>query len=228
MNTYQRKDGSTPFYLEKSLNSVFNQTYQNFKIFLIGDKYEDNSEFEKICSKYDKNKLYYENLPFAKERDVYTNKHAIWSYAGCYSYNYGISKALECGYEYICHLDHDDEWYPNHLEEIIKIIEKLKPLWICTKSEYVNGRILPTVNSTEEIIPFMPIPEGLIHSSVCMNLKDIPLRYRDIFAETGKIGLPGDADMWHRVRDYLFSINQTGYLVNKITCKHIEEGYERR
>ena len=61
----------------------------------------------------------------------------------------------------------------------------------------------------------------------CMNLKLIPLRYRDIYAETGEIGLPGDADMWARVRDYLSSIGQNGYLINKITCKHLEEGYER-
>lgn len=227
INTYQRKDGSTPHYLRRALDSVFNQTHQDFKIFIIGDKYENDLEFREIFSKYDNKKLYFENLPFAKERDVYTNKFAIWSYAGCYSYNYGIEKAIEDGFEYVCHLDHDDEWYPNHLEELVKVIKIYNPLWICTKSEYVGNRILPIVHTEEEVIPFLPIPEGLIHSSVCMNLKSIPLRYRDLYAETGKIGLPGDADMWVRVRDYLTSIKQHGLLINKITCKHKEEGYER-
>ena len=49
--TYQRKDGTTPFFLQKALDSIFSQTYQNFKIFLIGDKYEDNEEFVNIISK---------------------------------------------------------------------------------------------------------------------------------------------------------------------------------
>lgn len=227
INTYQRSDGSTPFYLKRALDSIFNQSYQNFKIFVIGDKYEDDSEFKQICSIYNNEKLYFENLPFAKERDVYTDKWAIWSYAGCYSYNYGIDKAINDGFEYVCHLDHDDEWYPNHLEELNKVIEIYSPLWLCTKSEYVNNRVLPVINSNDEVIPFLPLPEGLIHSSVCMNLKKMPLRYVDIYAETGKIGMPGDAYMWKRVREYLQSNNQTGYLINKITCKHKEEGYER-
>jgi 3-oxoacyl-[acyl-carrier-protein] synthase-3 len=39
--TYQRKDGSTPFYLKRCLDSIFKQDYSNFKIFIIGDKYEN-------------------------------------------------------------------------------------------------------------------------------------------------------------------------------------------
>jgi glycosyltransferase involved in cell wall biosynthesis len=45
--TYQRKDGSTPRLLTRALDSIFSQTYQNFKIYLIGDRYENNDEFNK-------------------------------------------------------------------------------------------------------------------------------------------------------------------------------------
>jgi hypothetical protein len=45
ISTYQRPDGNTPHLLKRTLESVLNQTYQNFKIFLIGDKYEDQEEF---------------------------------------------------------------------------------------------------------------------------------------------------------------------------------------
>ena len=51
--TYQRKNGTTPFYLKRAIDSVFSQTYKNFKIIIIGDRYEDNDEFNKICSQYD-------------------------------------------------------------------------------------------------------------------------------------------------------------------------------
>ena len=89
ITTYQRKDGTTPLMLKRALDSIFNQEYQNFKIYVIGDKYENNEEFELIFKNYPKDKIYYENLPIAYERDRYTDKWLIWSYAGCYANNYG-------------------------------------------------------------------------------------------------------------------------------------------
>jgi glycosyltransferase involved in cell wall biosynthesis len=227
ITTYQRKDGTSPTVLKRALNSVFNQDYQNFKIYVIGDKYENNKEFESIFIDYPKDKIYYENLPIAYERDRYTDKWLIWSYAGCYANNYGINKSVNDGFDYVCHLDHDDEWYPNHLSSLNKAILETNSLWLCTKSEYVGGKILPTIHGNE-LIPILPIPQGLIHSSTCINFKKIPLRHRNVYEETGKLGLPGDADLWDRIAKFFKETNQTGCLVNKITCKHIEEGYERR
>jgi glycosyltransferase involved in cell wall biosynthesis len=227
ITTYQRKDGSTPFFLKRALDSIFKQDYQKFKIYVIGDKYDNNSEFESIFDGYPKDKIYFENLPFAKERDSYTDKWLIWKYAGCFANNYGINKSIEDGYEYVCHLDHDDEWYPNHLSSLNYAIEKTNSLWLCTKSEYVSNMILPRVNVSEDLTPFFPMPEGLIHSSTCINFKKIPLRHRNVFEETGSSGLPGDADLWDRISKYLHQNNLTGTLINRVTCKHIEEGYER-
>ena len=227
ITTYQRKDGKTPMFLKRAIDSIMNQEYQNFKIFIIGDKYEDNKEFEEICKSYPQNKIYYENLPEAKERDKYSDKWLIWMYAGCYASNYGINKSVKDGYDYVCHLDHDDEWYPDHLTLLNDAIIKTNSLWLCTKSEYVNNMVLPSIISNDLYVPFLPEPERLIHSSTCINFKEIPLRYRNVFEETRQKGLPGDADLWLRIKNYLIGINQTGCLVNKITCKHIEEGYER-
>lgn len=228
ITTYQRNDGGTPMFLKRALDSVFKQDYQNFKIYVIGDKYEDNSEFESIFKDYPKDKIYYENLPFAYERDRFTDKWLIWKYAGVFANNYGINKSIIDGYEYVCHLDHDDEWYGNHLSELNDAILKTGALWLCTKSEYIANRILPVVNSKLELVPFNPVPEGLIHSSTCINFKKIPLRHRNVFDETGKSGLPGDADLWLRIAKYLTDTNQKGILVNKVTCKHVDEGFERK
>lgn len=228
ITTYQRKDGTTPHVLKRALNSVFNQDYKNFKIFVIGDKYENNLEFESIFNQYPKDKIYYENLPFAKERDTYNDKWLVWKYGGCFANNYGINKSIESGHEYVCHLDHDDEWYFNHLSSLNDAIIKTKSLWLCTKSEYVFNMVLPSIQGDNELIDFYPIPEGLIHSSTCINFKKLPLRHRNVFEETGVSGLPGDADLWLRISNYLKENNLNGILINKITCKHIEEGYERK
>jgi glycosyltransferase involved in cell wall biosynthesis len=228
ITTYQKKDGSTPKLLRKALDSVFNQDYKDFMIFIIGDKYENNDEFLEICKSYDQEKIYYENLPFAAERDKYDDKWLIWSYGGCYANNYGINKSIDMGFEYVCHLDHDDEWLPNHLSSIKYAIDRTNSLFICTKSQYTNGTILPTQNSDLELIPFIPRGGQLIHSSTCINFKKIPLRHRNIYEETGSLGSPGDFDMWERIGHYLKINKLEGCIVNKITCKHLDEGYERR
>ena len=227
--TYYRKDGSTKECLTKALDSVFNQTYQDFKVYLIGDKYENNDEIIEIVSKYDSNKIYFENLSYAKERDLYSDKWVIWSYGGVNAVNIGIDKSLSDGYEYICHLDHDDYWETTHLEEINKCIELTGSDWICTKSTYNNPRnFLPKINSDELYVPFYPTYAGLIHSSVCMNFRKIPLKYRDIFEETQKLGLPADGDLWERTKGYIISNNLISICINKLTCHHDEEGFERK
>ena len=225
--TYQRKDGSTPKYLTRALDSVFNQTYKNFKIYLIGDRYEDNEEINNIVSKYDSSRLEFKNLSVAKERDFYTNKNALWSYGGVNATNIGVDKSLSEGFDYICHLDHDDTWSEDHLMEISKCIESTSTDWVCTKSKYLSDRILPVVIHSEHYTEFLPRGRSLIHSSVCMNFKTIPLKYRDILGETGQVGEPADADLWDRCREYILKHNLKSYVINKLTCYHEEEGYER-
>lgn len=227
MSTYYRKDGSTIKYLTRALDSVFNQTHQDFKIYLIGDRYENLEEINFLLLKYDKTKIYFENLPIAKERDFYTNKNALWSYGGVNAINRSIEVSLNEGNNYICHLDHDDYWEKNHLENINNCILETGADWICTKSFYVNNLVYPNVSGNGKYINFLPKPESLIHSSVCMNFHSIPLLYRDLFDETGIVGLPSDAELWKRSSEYILKNNLKSILINEITCNHIEEGYER-
>jgi glycosyltransferase involved in cell wall biosynthesis len=229
ISTYYRKDGSTSHYLTKALDSIFNQTHQDFIIYLIGDRYENEKEINEIVSKYDKTKILFTNLEIAKERDLYTDKWVIWSYGGVNAVNYGIDQSIKDGNYIICHLDHDDWWYPNHLEEINKCIELTGADWVCTKSTYANpSKFLPNILTTDLYTPFHPRSSSLIHSSVCMNFKTIPLRYRNIFEETQKLGAPADADLWERARGLIIKNNLKSYYINMLTCRHDEEGYERK
>jgi glycosyltransferase involved in cell wall biosynthesis len=225
--TYYRWDGSTLTYLKRALDSVFNQTHQDFKIYLIGDRYEHPNEVESLISNYDQSKITFVNLDVAKERDFYSNKFAIWSYGGVNATNYGVDLSMSEGNYYICHLDHDDEWDSSHLETIKQCIELNNSDWICTKSRYVHNLVFPKINTDELYVDFIPKPETLIHSSVCMNFKTIPLKYRDLFDETGVVGLPADAELWYRCGKYILENNLKSTLINKITCSHIEEGFER-
>ena len=64
--TYYRSDGSTLSHLKKALDSLFNQTHQDFKIYLIGDGYEHPNEIETLISNYDQSKILFVNLDVAK------------------------------------------------------------------------------------------------------------------------------------------------------------------
>jgi hypothetical protein len=59
---------------------------------------------------------------------------------------YGIDIGLELGLEYICHLDHDDYWHPQHLEIINYTIENTQDAsFINTCSTYFDS-YLPELN----------------------------------------------------------------------------------
>ena len=101
--TYQRPDGGTPEYLFRALNSIKEQHHQDFKLFLIGDNYEDNDEFESLAtSVLDPEKVYFENLPVAEERSIYTD-YNLWCCGGVNAMNTGIQRALEQGFDWIAH-----------------------------------------------------------------------------------------------------------------------------
>jgi glycosyltransferase involved in cell wall biosynthesis len=225
--TYQRPDGKTPFYLKRALESIKNQTYQNFKIFLIGDKYDNNDEFMSFSEEIENNKIYIENLPSAYEREKYiNNKGILWTCGGIYASNYGIDIALKEGYDYICRLDHDDFWNSTHLENFKNLIDLHNPDFMCSKSIHFNRRTLPDIQNKDKYIKFLPGPSGLIKSSTCINQKSIPLRIRNVFEETGR-AYPGDADLWTRLRKYIEENDLISYCVNETTCNHLEEGYSK-
>jgi glycosyltransferase involved in cell wall biosynthesis len=227
MATYKKLDGSTPFYLKRALDSIFNQTYQDFKIFVIGDKYEDHNEFLSIVSQYPPDKIFYENLSFAKERDKYQNNEmALWCAGGVYATNHAIDLALQEGFSYICQLDHDDYWTPEHLQNFNDVISETGADWLCSRATHQNPLhpILPKKQTTERYVEYLPQRADVILSSTCINLKTIPIRFRDVFEETG-VTEPSDADRWTRTQPFIIQNNLKGILINTLSCIHdIERG----
>jgi len=218
-NTYQRGDGSTPTVLKRAIESLKAQTHTDYKLFLIGDHYTNQKEFDSFKSFLPKGKYYMENLPFSPERERYKNpSKELWAGGGTNAINYAIDKALEQGFQYVALLDHDDMWYPNHLELISKAISITNSPFIITKGVYTNPqkhtRIIPSQGSYDDLsvningyynitpeikaYPFIPIQCVFMKLSVCMDMSRINLRFRDVFYETGKIEA-GDADLWNRI-----------------------------
>lgn len=227
--TYQRADGTTPIYLSKALASIVKQIHQDYKVFLIGDKYENNNEFEAIAkSIIPQEKIYFENRSFAPERDRYKlGSRELWCSGGVGAYNHAIDIALNQGFDYMCHLDHDDYWSEDHLSSINYVIENTQnSALIYTCSKHIQNQILPRgVSLDDSVCEHIPIPANIVHSSVCINHKLISLKYRDVYLEEGRT-LEADMDMWYRVKDYLSKNSHLkSYLIKRTTCFHELESH---
>ncbi|NME82449.1 glycosyltransferase family 2 protein [Clostridium sp. SM-530-WT-3G] len=99
--TYNRANS-----IEKAINSILNQTYEDIELLIIDDNSIDNTE--DIVEKFNDKRIRYYKLS--------ENKGA------CYARNYGIQLAKG---EYIAFQDSDDEWRSNKLAEQYKyLIEK--------------------------------------------------------------------------------------------------------
>jgi glycosyltransferase involved in cell wall biosynthesis len=225
--TYQRDDGKTPEFLIRALTSVKNQTHQDFKIFLIGDKYENNKEFEELANSVilDQSKIHYVNLEHAVERERYncvanTNLNKVnkplWCSGGTNARNTGIELALKEGYTYCCALDHDDYWDNIHLETLNIICELNKYLVVATKSTFSHGSILPKNQNEGE---FFPPACNIVHSSTCIDFSKTSIRYRDCLHEIGKEDA-GDADMWKQLATFMTANNMIGWMIDKVTCHY--------
>lgn len=239
--TYFRPDGKTKNYLERCLNTVHSQTHKDYHVFLIGDNYTNNTEFEKLSKTIiDKNKITAINLPIAVERERYQyGTRELWCTGGINASNIGIDLALRCGFNYCCHLDHDDTWYADHLLTIDKTIQAVKDaVVVYTMSEYRSpDKVIPLfykdgkpyIIADNKVIKSIPTPTNVIRSSVCIDFSRIHLRYRDVRFKSNntKPALEGDIDLWNRLKDYLNTNNLNSYLAKRVTVSHLEEGYAK-
>jgi len=224
--TYQRPDGKTPQYLERTLSSIDRQTYKDYRTFVMGDAYTNENEIKEVIARHPQ--TVFINMPNSPERERYGHGNMmIWCAGGVTAVNKGISIALSEGIAYICHMAHDDTWEPNHLDLIFKMIKKEHPLFCCTLATYFGTQILPAVGVSNEIQPIYPIDGGMVASSTCVHYADTRLRVMDRLQEQG-IMSPCDAYLWEQLRNELIARGRTGFITTTITCHHDEEGYAIR
>ena len=165
MPTYFRKNGSTKHLLSRALINLEAQTYKNFKLFLIGDHYDNNEEFEELCKSY-KNDIFYKNNEQHYRCYNFSNKSTYWAIGGVLALKTGIEKAIEEKFNYYLHLDDDDEWIDIHIEVVVEHIKKF-PLssFILTKAKYENTFLPRTIEKNIFYNNYIPRGEDSVHAS---------------------------------------------------------------
>jgi len=225
MATYCRKNGKTPMYLKKSIESIINQSYNNWDLIIVGDKYEPENELLEIIENFqDKmidNKIIYLNNNKV-EREYIKDRWNLWGCAGANSMNTGLKYARDNGYKYYCHLDDDDYWLSNHLFELNKVYTKYPNcVFANTQSTYKDG-FLPIHNEVNDIYPNnrMPLSTKTIHSSFSFRMDIIPFYYFTQFEPIG-IFVASDANMLDNIYRYIQQNKQyCSIYIPILTCHH--------
>ncbi len=114
MPTLGKSDG-----IHESIASVLNQTYNDFELIVINDGGPDG--VSDVTASFASNKIRYSRI---KHRGL----------AG--ALNEGLKKAKG---KYICYLDDDDVYYPDHLKQLWHVVSTGKIEWAYSKSRVLMG-----------------------------------------------------------------------------------------
>jgi len=204
-------------YLKEAIDSILNQTYQNFELIIINDKSTDNSKH--IISNYtDKRINYYENLK--NEGLVYTLNRCL-----------KIAKGI-----FITRMDADDISLPLRFKKQVDFLKLYQEIDLIGSNYYTidkNGKVLNRVKyplNYEDIKFGLLFNSVLCHPSIMFRRKLIDLNYfiyeneyfpaEDYHLWTSliqniKIGNINDYLILYRIHDSQIS-NQKIYEQNKI------------
>lgn len=187
MITYQRSDGNTPKYIKEAIDSVKSQNYKNWKIYLVGDDYDNNEEFEDIASHAPKDKIWHQNMDLPGERLRFEGND-LWHCGSNAGANLALEQMKKDGMQWTTRLDHDDVWTPDHLSNFSKVIKNWPEVKFMGSVSKVarfmgNGKgqyFRPDKGQNDDFTTNTPKIRDCWHSALCWNIKDINLRYRNV------------------------------------------------
>jgi glycosyltransferase involved in cell wall biosynthesis len=190
--------------LKRALRSVLDQTYKNFEIIVVGDHCVDDTE-ERLRKIRDP-RVKFINLP---KRGNYPKEPLFrWFVAGVSPTNVGLQEAKG---EWIAHLDDDDEFFPNHIEVLLKFALK-------HNYEMVYAIVETELSDNTWVKVGEPI---LKESSIC-RCSALYRAYLKCFKydiNSWKMKEPVDFNLWRRMKMAGVRIG----FINMVVAKHYKE-----
>lgn len=132
MPTYNR-----PVHLKRAITSVLNQTYQNFVLYIIGDKCPTLDDFMPVFFEQRKNKDLYRKIRW-------WNLEKNWGAGGAIPRNYALERLVTT--KWVAYLDDDNQWEPNHLESIVECMNENPEATMIFTDFIVEGKLVQCRN----------------------------------------------------------------------------------
>lgn len=104
--------------MERAVDSVFSQSYQNFELIIIGDNCTDDTT--KLLSKIKDRRLIFENFK-ERKRNYSETLENHWFVGGAVPSNRALEIATG---DWIARIDDDDIWTKFHLEKLLNFAQK--------------------------------------------------------------------------------------------------------
>jgi len=173
-------------FIEKTMRSILDQTFQDFEIIVVNDGSTDKSE-EKVLQFKDSRICY-----FAKPNEGASTAR-----------NFGIEKANT---DFITFLDADDFWYPTFLETMYDLISKMPnqkvfsgAIEIETSKKIIPAEYsIPKSNNAFEVVNYFKASRK--ETIICTSCA---VFHQSVFEEIGnfdtKIKSGQDTDLWIRI-----------------------------
>lgn len=215
----------------RAIQSVLNQSFQNFELIIVCDPSTDNSNFEVLRFTDHRIQVFYRNEPGP---------------GGYAARNLGIKKARG---EWIAFLDADDEWLPHHLKRLQALSCEFPDIYMIGcgwKSQFVNITKTDKYYKNHELIGDHIInvesylKKGLhgerpIHTSVACLKRSSPV-INDLFIIHPEVKRGGDLYAWlkmicyHREMAWSAHVGAVYYTdaINMVTKTASSTGYLMR
>lgn len=189
----------------RAIESVLNQTYQDFELIVVDDGSTDNTE--EIIKEFQ-----------LKDNRIIYLKHDE-NKGGSAARNTGIKASKG---EYIAFLDSDDEWLPEKLEIEIRILNDDRNLIICSTGytfiNEKNGVIIGSSKVQEE-----RISQKIVLRGQCITTNDFIADKEKVIKVGGfdeKLSARQDWDFWIRIISLGMGYQDSLNLVNKYTLRN--------
>lgn len=192
-------------FIKDTINSVFEQTYQNFEILLVDDGPPD--PIEDVYKELDSPKIKYfkiENSGPAKARN-FAAQHAQG--------------------EFVAFLNHDDIWTPRKLEEQLQGLEQWQAEWVASgrlQVNYYNNKILSKKKTKDY---FKDVFYDILEKKYLWSFSSVMIK-KSVFFEVGMfngdIWFMDDRDLYLRIaKKYPLLYLSTIHVLDKVHASNI-------
>jgi len=192
--TYRREDRSTPKLLEILWTMLQRQSYTNWMLYITGDHYDDEAEWRSFSFVNDE-RVKMANLPAPGERGRIAES-LLWYSAGLAGMNDAIDRLISDGHEWNVHLDDDDHWDDDHLQNIIAGV-RTGATFVMTGAQHMDIFLPPQRDDAMQHISheLIPRPCQIPHSAVAYNVRVLKSRYQSPAGDDFAV----DAYLWARI-----------------------------